>query len=109
MRLLGSVRIVSANENAVRAALEKFAGWLKEKPEVLAVYLCGSWAKGNYSPYSDMDLLIVVEDEDGLPHDRVPRYLPDNFPLGLDLFIYTVKELEKSRFAKELLKNAVRL
>jgi predicted nucleotidyltransferase len=106
---LSSVRIVTVNEPAVRNALELLADRLKRRPEVLAVYLCGSWAKGNYTPYSDIDLLILVEDDDRMPHDRVPDYLPDQFPIGVDLFVYTSEELKKSRFAQELLREAVRL
>jgi len=106
---LSSVRIISTNKTAVINALETLVKRLKTRPEVLEVHLCGSWAKGNYSPYSDVDLLIVIKDDGRMPHDRVPHYLPDSFPLGLDLFIYTVDELEKSRFARELLKDAVRL
>ena len=106
MRLLTSVRIIAVDETAVRNALKLYADRLKERPEVLAVYLCGSWAKGNYTPYSDVDLLIVLDADSRLPHDRVPDYLPDRFPVSMDLFIYTSEEIKTSRFATELLKEA---
>lgn len=72
MKLLNSVKIISTDESAVRKALKTLADGLKKRPEVLAVYLCGSRAKGNYTPYSDVDLLIVVEEDGRKPHDRVP-------------------------------------
>lgn len=111
---MSSVRIISADKGVVLSALELYVEKLKARPEVLEVYLCGSWARGNYSPYSDVDLLIVIKDDAvgndaEKPYDRVPRYLPDSFPLGLDLFVYTSTELGKSRFAIGLLKDAVRL
>lgn len=103
------VRIIAADEAAVSNALERYAEWLKERPEVLAVYLCGSWAKGNYTPYSDVDLLIVLEADSRLPHDRVPEYLPEQFPVSMDLFVYTLEEIKSSPFAAELLKKAKQL
>jgi predicted nucleotidyltransferase len=106
---LTSVRIITVDESAVRNALKLYADRLKERPEVLTVYLCGSWAKGNYTPYSDVDLLIVLNSDNRLPHDRVPDYLPDQFPLSMDLFVYTQEEIKNSRFAAELLKEAKRL
>lgn len=104
-----SVRIITVDESAVRNALKLYADRLKERPEVLTVYLCGSWAKGNYTPYSDVDLLIVLNSDSRLPHDRVPDYLPEQFPLSMDLFVYTQEEIKNSRFAAELLKEAKRL
>ncbi|MBT9172389.1 MAG: hypothetical protein DDT21_00770 [Syntrophomonadaceae bacterium] len=104
-----SVRIIAVDETVVRNAIKLYADRLKERPEVLAVYLCGSWAKGNYTPYSDVDLLIVLEADSRLPHDRVPDYLPGQFPVSMDLFVYTLEEIKNSRFAAELLKTAKQL
>lgn len=101
-----SVRVIAVDEAAVRDALKLYADRLKERPEVLAVYLCGSWAKGSYTPYSDVDLLIVLEADNRLPHDRIPDYLPGRFPVSMDLFVYTLEEIKNSRFAAELLKEA---
>ena len=106
---MNSVKIISTDESAVRSALKTLADSLKKRPEVLAVYLCGSWAKGNYTPYSDVDLLVLVAEDGRKPHDRIPLYLPDSFPVGLDIFAYTPDELEKSRFARRLLKGALLL
>ncbi|APC09160.1 nucleotidyltransferase domain-containing protein [Neomoorella thermoacetica] len=106
---MSSVRVISVDVNAVRNALEALAAKLKSRPEVLSVYLCGSWARGNYTPYSDIDLLILVTNDARKPWERVPDYLPGKFPVGLDLFVYTPGELQNSSFARELLKNAIQL
>jgi len=107
---LSSVRIISTDKAAVRKAVDEYAASLKARPEVEKVYLCGSWARESYSPYSDVDILIIINKNDGrMPHERVPDYLPNRFPTSLDLFIYTKKELEKSRFARGLLEHAVKL
>ena len=103
------VRIVSADEKGIKKALASYAKTLKKKDNVEAVYLCGSWAKGTHTPYSDMDLLIVVKEDPRPPRDRLPAYLPDRFPVSLDLFVYTKEELAESSFARGLLAGAVRL
>jgi len=94
---------------AVKRALQEYAAHLKTRPEVIDVYLCGSWAKGTYTPYSDVDLIILIKNDSQKPYNRVPTYLPDRFPLSLDLFIYTREELKKSPFAQKLLERAIKL
>lgn len=103
------VRIVSADEEGIKKALASYAEELKKKEKVEAVYLCGSWAKGTYTPYSDVDLLIVVKEDPRSPRDRLPAYLPARFPVSLDLFVYTKEELAENAFARRLLAEAVRL
>ncbi len=106
---MNSVRIISTKKEAVETALHQYAGELKKRPEIEGVYLAGSWAKGNYGPYSDVDLMIIVKPVAKSPRDRIPEYLPDKFPVSLDLFIYTREELEKNDFAQGLLKTAVQI
>ena len=106
---MSSVRIISSRETVIRKALEEYIAKLKVRPEVVAVYLCGSWAKGTYTPYSDVDLLILIKGDSRRPHERVPDYLPDRFPVGVDLFIYTLDELKNNKFAQQLLSEGVEL
>ncbi len=70
----------------------------------------GSYARGNYSHGSDIDLAIIA---DGLPQDHAKRYalLKDTVG-GLELqpFAYTVKEWDsmtrtKSSFTQEVLRH----
>jgi hypothetical protein len=56
-----------------------------------------------------MDLIILIKNDGQKPYNRVPAYLPDRFPLSLDLFIYTREELKKSPFAQKLLEHAIKL
>lgn len=51
----------------------------------------------------------MVKEDPRPPRDRVPAYLPDRFPVSLDLFIYTKEELARGDFACHLLAEAVRL
>lgn len=91
-------------------ALAAYAGLLARRAEVRSAYLCGSWAKGTYTAGSDVDLVIIIDDDcpaAGLsPRERVPSYLPDSFPTGLDLFVYSESEAATSAFAQSLLKGS---
>ncbi len=73
------------------------------------MYLCGSWARGTYTAASDVDLAILIREDSPSarlsPRDRVPIYLPDSFPTGLDLFIYTKTEARVSSFVRSLLED----
>jgi predicted nucleotidyltransferase len=63
-------------------------------PEVLAVYWFGSWVSGIPTPGSDVDLCLVLESADKAIRDRISQYLPNGFPVGLDIFPYTEDELK---------------
>lgn len=62
-------------------------------PEVEEIVVFGSFARGNYAPGSDVDLLIVLAHSDRSFRDRIPQFLPGRFPVGLDLFPCTKEEI----------------
>ncbi len=64
-----------------------------EHPEVEEIVVFGSFAKGNYAPGSDVDVLIVLSHSDRACRDRIPELLPGAFPVGLDLFPFTRQEI----------------
>jgi len=110
VRSLNSVKIISSDEDKIKTALSEYAASLKKRREVQEVYLCGSRAKGRHSPYSDVDLLIIIRNGDpNKPHERVPDFLPDRFPVSLDLFIYTQEEIQKNKFAQGLLSHGKKI
>ncbi len=57
----------------------------------------GSRVNGTPSPGSDVDVCIVLARSDKPFRERIGDYLdlPDGFPVGLDLFPYTLVELER--------------
>ncbi len=57
------------------------------------IIVFGSFAKGNYAPGSDVDILIVLSHSSRPFRDRIPELLPGAFPVGLDLFPYTREEI----------------
>ncbi|MFO0983060.1 MAG: nucleotidyltransferase domain-containing protein [Planctomycetota bacterium] len=61
--------------------------------EVLEVVVFGSFMKGTWVPGSDLDVFLILEQSNELPRDRIPRYLPERFPVSLDLFPFTRAEM----------------
>jgi predicted nucleotidyltransferase len=108
---LSSVKVFWADRAALDVHLRRYVSSLRDREEVLDVYLCGSWAKGTYTAASDVDLLILIKDDSAgaclTPRDRMPAYLPDSFPTGLDLFVYTAREARESAFARSMLDGAL--
>lgn len=49
-------------DDGKRRALEVFLGDLRADPEVVAVFLFGSHARGDDRPDSDIDLLVIAAD-----------------------------------------------
>jgi len=81
-------------------------GW-----RLIASYLVGSRARGDYTVESDVDMVLVV---DGLEKmNRLERLEAFKYALepGVDLFIYTPSEWfgEESVWIKELKKEAVEI
>lgn len=57
----------AAEANRLIAVIEAL---VRSRDEFRAVAVCGSWARGNPRPDSDLDLLIVVQDPDFLRRDQ---------------------------------------
>lgn len=66
-----------------------------ERPEVQRIVWFGSRVNGIPSPGSDVDVCVVLARSDKPFRERAGDYLPLGFPVGLDLFPYTVDELEQ--------------
>lgn len=79
-------RIAAAVREYVRGLRERYGG-------ISEIYWYGSWASGDATPASDVDLCVVVEADERRPRDRLPDYLPDRFPVGLDLVVFTEDEM----------------
>jgi hypothetical protein len=71
----------------------------REHPEIQRVVLFGSLAAGRPVPGSDADLLVILEDSDRPFLDRIPLYVPAGCSVGVDVFPYTVRELEAMQAA----------
>lgn len=94
---LNSVKIKSVPRDELIAALRAWAARLKNKhPEVDRVGLFGSYARGDYTPASDADVLIVVSQTDqASPFGRASKYHPQSIPVGCEIIVYTEDELAR--------------
>jgi len=92
-RSSSSVRIFSVDRDLVVGAVERFAQeLLLRETDAVAVIWFGSWIGGTPTPGSDVDLCILLRSSPLAPRERIARYLPGGFPVGIDLFAYTVEE-----------------
>ena len=93
-RSFGSVTIFSIDEERVRTAADEYAAHLlASHPEIEEIVVFGSFAKGNYAPGSDLDIFILLTHSDKERWDRASDFLPDGFPVPLDLFPLTRDEV----------------
>lgn len=93
----GSVTVYSIVEQVIWEALERFVDRLSTRSEVLAVVLFGSLARGRPGVGSDVDLLVVLAQSD-LPFlERIPLYAPERFPVDVDVFPYTLDEVNRGQ------------
>jgi predicted nucleotidyltransferase len=80
--------------------LAGLTGWAIElrrlHPEITRLGLFGSYARGDYAPGSDIDLLIIVaESHEPLGFKRSAAFDTNDLPIGADVFVYTEAELER--------------
>jgi len=72
------------------------------------VVLVGSLARGDYSPFSDADLLIVVREAPERPPERIAAYINPRLSLDVEPKVLTVEEfLEMARERRKLLEEAL--
>jgi predicted nucleotidyltransferase len=91
-----TARVVFHDRAAVIEKLRVVARELAaRRPEVEEVWLFGSLARGDSTARSDADLLVVLSEGKGRPRGRIPRYMPDDPPVPVDVFPFTREELEE--------------
>lgn len=106
-RSYGSVTVYWVDEEALWEAVHRLVESYRQRPEVEAVILFGSLARGEFGVGSDVDLLLVLR-ESSLPFpDRIAAYLPEgSVPVDVDVFPYTVEEVRRGQpLAQEALRT----
>lgn len=94
----GSLVVKSNNEADVERAVRVWAERIgAQRSEVQRIIWFGSRVNGVPSPGSDVDVCLVLARSDKPFRERAGDYLPLGFPVGLDLFPYTVEEIEELR------------
>jgi predicted nucleotidyltransferase len=99
-RSFGTVEVTSVDRDALLAELARSAERLsRDAPEVEEVQLFGSFARGDHTPESDVDVLIVVSRSEVPFLERADAYRDafQGIPLDVNLAVYTVEEAVRLR------------
>jgi uncharacterized protein len=82
----------------------------REHPEVIEIIWYGSFTRRDFTPYSDIDIAVIVKNSGKRFVERQDDFV-DYFrkvPLDVNLVVYTPDEIERmsqggNRFAEEIL------
>ena len=97
-RSSNSVRVFWLNLRQVKIRLEQAVERLtRTHPEIEEVWLFGSLSRGDTVPGSDADLLIILSDSLLLFLERSVFYQPESCGVGVEVFAYTCKEINKMK------------
>ncbi len=106
---------MSVDYRAVMASLRETARELKKSPQTEKIYLFGSFARGSHTPFSDVDILVVVKNTDRPFLERKEQYAGSfAVPFDVNILVYTRREMdrlqkENSKFLENVLKEAIEL
>jgi predicted nucleotidyltransferase len=111
------VTIKSVQYKSLLSVLETVSQRIKDTyPEVNKIFLFGSFAKRNYTPESDVDIVIVVKQSSEPFLERSEPFLDffTEIPFDINLMVYTEEEIEKmlaegNSFIKNVLADAIKL
>jgi len=96
VRSLTSSVLKWPDAQAVVEALRRWAGRIaRERPEVARIGYFGSYARGDWSVGSDLDLVIVVDESDRPFMMRAVGWDTSALPVPTDLLVYTESEWVK--------------
>ena len=97
-----------AVDHAVRRWAERVAA---AHPEVAALGYFGSYARGDWGPGSDLDIVMVVQSSEEVFARRAARWDTTELPVPADLLVYTREEWQNldraGRFYREVAKKTV--
>ena len=112
-KLLNGVEILSVNVNKVKKVLKQISSKIKKQhPEVVKIILFGSFAKNDFTPYSDIDIAIIVKETFKnfvlRQDDFIDYFKKLNF--DVNVVVYTLDEIKKLKkennmFVKDILRG----
>ncbi len=87
--------LIPPDAGAVASALNTYAGALRKRygDHLKAIYLFGSRARGDFSPYSDVDVAIILDDS----AEETSQIKPLS-ELAYDVFLQTGAEIQPWTF-----------
>ena len=99
---------LGAVDHAVRRWVERV---VPIRPEVLRVGYFGSYARGDWGPRSDLDLIIIVEHAEEPFERRAARWDTTELPVPAELLVYTKDEWDslgqRGRFYHAVMREAI--
>jgi len=110
------VRALEERIRARRVVVEAVRGFGEAVERVLgpvAVILYGSYARGDFNLWSDIDVLLVVEDGVQLPAkphrrlDLIEEFLPPNFQVSVVTVSELLRALSRNPVVRSVLSEAV--
>ncbi|MGB9749963.1 MAG: nucleotidyltransferase domain-containing protein [Caldisericia bacterium] len=115
VKSLGSAKIISLNKDKILDEMKKIVEKIKndEKENLVDIILFGSLAKGDYTGFSDVDIVIILKNSELNFIKRIQKYLKYFYlDIPVDLFVYTLPEFKKMRkennyFIKEIIDNGI--
>lgn len=112
VRSSSSSVLVWPDAAAVDRAARRWASRVtRERRGVRRIGYFGSYARGDWGPGSDLDLIVVVDDADEPFVRRAARWDTTDLPVPVDLLVYTDAEwraLDRgSRFFRTLEREAL--
>ena len=92
---MNSVEIKSVDAGHVRRCMDNYAAELLAKNSAVEeIIVFGSFAQDTYAPGSDLDVFIILTTaQEQWPRDRMADFFAGKFPVPMDLFPFTRKEM----------------
>lgn len=82
--------------------LEKVIEEIKRNPKVSAIYLFGSFAKGEEKPISDVDIAVIIKDPDPETEAEIGSLYSDQIDVALFHRLPLHIQFEVFKYGKEL-------
>jgi len=107
------IKLFKLDYNSVIEELKEYARKALKKG-AYAVILIGSLARGDYTAFSDADLVIIVGQTYRKPVERIKDYIDPSLSIDIEPRVYTIDELlrmarEKRRIVREILEHGIPL
>lgn len=87
-----STTFFKLEQSRIDQALQAYVRAVGDDPNVLAVVLFGSLARGDATAMSDADVLLLLAGSTEPFHTRIPSYLRCGVGIAMDVFPYTLDE-----------------
>ena len=108
---LNTVEVIffSLDYEAILKMLRDYARKCIEKG-AKTVVLIGSLARGDYTAFSDADIVIISDNVTSKPIDRIKEFIDPTLPIDVEPRVYTTQEIlgmamKKRRIVKEIVSH----